>query len=96
MALQAPLSPSALGILVERLGPLPLVNHFVSRMGLLELLEQRVPTTDGRSTVSHAQALGVLLRSIQSSNVNRSTASRRAPMSSPAGCSASMPNKPTA
>ena len=64
MALQAPLSPSALGILVERLGPLPLVNHFVSRMGLLELLEQRVPTTDGRSTVSHAQALGVLLRSI--------------------------------
>jgi len=64
MALQAPLSPSTLGVLVERLGPLPLVNHFLSRMGLLELLEQHVPTTDGRSTVSHAQALGVLLRSI--------------------------------
>ena len=53
-----------LGILTERLGPLPLINHFLSRMGLLELLEQHIPTTDGRNTVSHAQALGVLLRSI--------------------------------
>ena len=61
---QASLSPSALGILAERLGPLPLINHFLARMGLLELLEQHVPTTDGRSAVSHAQALGVLLRSI--------------------------------
>lgn len=61
---QAALSPCALGILAERLGPLPLINHFLARMGLLELLEQHVPTTDGRSTVSHAQALGVLLRSI--------------------------------
>src|SRR5450759_1868849 len=61
---QVALSPSALGILAERLGPLPLVNHYLQRMGLLELLEQHVPTTDGRSAVSHAQALGVLLRSI--------------------------------
>jgi transposase len=64
MAKQAALSPSELGILAERLGPLPLINHFLARMGLAELLEQHVPTTDGRSTVSHAQALGVLLRSI--------------------------------
>ena len=64
MTLQAPLSPSTLGILAERLGPLPLINHFLARMGLLELLEQHVPSADGRSTVSHAQALGVLLRSI--------------------------------
>ena len=64
MALQPPLSPSALGVLAERLGPLPLVNHFLSRIGLLELLEHHVPTADGRSTLSHAQALGVLLRSI--------------------------------
>jgi len=59
-----PLSPAELGILAERLGPLPLINHFLSRMGLLELLEQHVPTTDARSTLSHAKALGVLLRSI--------------------------------
>jgi transposase len=61
---QHALSPSELGVLAERLGPLPLINHFLSRMSLLELLERHVPTTDGRSAVSHAQALGVLLRSI--------------------------------
>jgi hypothetical protein len=48
----------------ERLGPLPLVNHFIERMGLEELLEQHVPTTDRRCTITHARALGVLLRSI--------------------------------
>jgi transposase len=48
----------------ERLGPLPLVNHFIERLGLAGLLEQQVPTTDRRCAVTHAQALGVLLRSI--------------------------------
>src|ERR1035441_602401 len=48
----------------ERLGPLPLVNHFIDRMGLAELLEKYVPTTDPRCRVSNAKALGVLLRSI--------------------------------
>ena len=58
------LSPATLGVATQRLGPLPLINHFLQRMGLPALLEQYVPTTDGRSAVSHAQALGVLLRSI--------------------------------
>lgn len=48
----------------ERLGPLPLINHFIERMGLQELLERYVPTTDRRCVVPHARALGVLLRSI--------------------------------
>jgi transposase len=48
----------------ERLGPLPLINHFLQRLGLSDLLEQYVPTHDKRCTVSHATALGVLLRSI--------------------------------
>jgi transposase len=61
---QPALSPAELGVLAERLGPLPLINHFLQRLGLPELLEWHVPTTDARSTVSHAQALGVLLRSI--------------------------------
>lgn len=61
---QPALSPAELGVLAERLGPLPLINHFLQRLGLLEFLERHVPTTDARSTVSHAQALGVLLRSI--------------------------------
>jgi transposase len=48
----------------ERLGPLPLINHFLERMGLEALLDKHVPTNDRRCTVPHAQALGVLLRSI--------------------------------
>lgn len=49
---------------VERLGPLPLVNAFLDRLGLEEAMERRVPTEDARCRMSHAQALGVLLRSI--------------------------------
>lgn len=48
----------------ERLGPLPLVNHFLERLGLEALLDRFVPTEDRRYTFSHAKALGVLLRSI--------------------------------
>src|SRR5450631_859874 len=48
----------------ERLGPLPLINHFVQRMRLEEFFERHVPTTDRRCLVPHAQALLVLLRSI--------------------------------
>jgi len=48
----------------ERLGPLPLVNHFLQRLGLEEVLDKHVPTTDRRCAVAHAKALGVLLRSI--------------------------------
>jgi hypothetical protein len=51
-------------LVTERLGPLPLVNHFLDRMGLLVLLEEHLGTPDARSALSHAQALGVLLRSI--------------------------------
>jgi transposase len=60
------LSPSAahLALHTERLGPLPLVNSFIRRMGLEEILESYVPTDDRRCVVSHAKALGVLLRSI--------------------------------
>ena len=48
----------------ERLGPLPLVNHFLERAGLEELIDKHVPTTDARCALPHARALGVLLRSI--------------------------------
>lgn len=51
-------------LISERLGPLPLVNHVVARMGIEALLERFVPTADARCRVTHAQALGVLLRSI--------------------------------
>lgn len=58
-------SPSqGFALLSERLGPLPLINHFLDRLGLEALLEKHVPTTDRRCRVPHAGALGVLLRSI--------------------------------
>jgi len=47
----------------ERLGPLPLVNHFIDRIGLESLLDRHV-LSDARCAVPHARALGVLLRSI--------------------------------
>jgi transposase len=47
----------------ERLGPLPLINHFIERMRLDETLGRHVPS-DARCAVPHARALGVLLRSI--------------------------------
>jgi hypothetical protein len=48
----------------ERLGPLPLVNHFLARLGLEALLDKHVPTQDRRVGCPYAHALGVLLRSI--------------------------------
>jgi transposase len=48
---------------IERLGPLPLINHFIERIGLEQALDKHVPS-DARCAVSHARALGVLLRSI--------------------------------
>ena len=56
--------PADFSLKTERLGPLPLVNHFIERMGLAALLEKHVPTGDTRCRVPHAQALGVLVRSI--------------------------------
>ena len=47
----------------ERLGPLPLINHFIERIGLHETLSRHVPS-DPRCALTHASALGVLLRSI--------------------------------
>ena len=54
---------SRFGLRTERIGPLPLLNHFIERLGLGSLLERHVPTAR-RHAVSHAQALLVLLRSI--------------------------------
>jgi hypothetical protein len=59
-----PLSHPKFALTTERLGPLPLVNHFIERLGLIELLDRYVPTSDRRCAVPHALALGVLLRSI--------------------------------
>jgi transposase len=48
----------------ERLGPLPLVNHVLHRLGLAGLLDKHLPTEDRRAGLPYATSLGVLLRSI--------------------------------
>ena len=48
---------------IERLGPLPLINHFIERVGLEETLDRYLPS-DARCAIPHARALGVLLRSL--------------------------------
>lgn len=57
-------SSSNLTLRIQRLGPLPVINHVLRRLGLDALLTEFVPTTDRRQRVSHAKALGVLLRSL--------------------------------
>ena len=53
-----------LGLRSERLGPLPIIGHFLERLGLEELLGRFVPTRDRRTRLPYAQALGVVVRSI--------------------------------
>lgn len=63
---QAPTpTPEAAGFTLhtERLGPLPLINHFIERIGLHATLSRHV-ASDARCAITHASALGVLLRSI--------------------------------
>ena len=48
----------------ERLGPLPLINHFLDRLGLLPILDRFVPTQDPRCRLPYAAPMGVVLRSI--------------------------------
>jgi transposase len=57
-------SSDAFRLLTQRLGPLPIVNHFLDRLGVEPLLERFVPATDRRARLGWSKALGVLLRSI--------------------------------
>jgi len=62
---QGGLTPNASWELqTRRLGPLPLINHMMSRLHLDERLERFVPTQDRRVRLAYAKGLGVLLRSI--------------------------------
>lgn len=48
----------------EVLSALPIVDHFLSRLGVDRLLESFVPATDARVKLSAATALGVLVRNL--------------------------------
>lgn len=58
------LTAERLSLRAERLGALPLINHFLERLDLARHLEDFVPTTDRRIRVPYAKALGVPLRSL--------------------------------
>jgi len=47
-----------------RLGPLPLINHFMDHLGLADILDRAVPTANPRASIPYAARLLVLLRSI--------------------------------
>ena len=49
---------------IFRLGPLPLINHFIDRLDLEDILERFIPTTDSRTRITYARRLGVLMRSV--------------------------------
>jgi Domain of unknown function (DUF4277) len=56
-------APARFTLPSERMGPMPLTNHFIERIGLPELLARHIPS-DARSSIPHARALGALLRSL--------------------------------
>lgn len=56
-----PWQPEMLALSVERLGPLPLINHFLERLALEAHLERFVPTPRRRTRLPYAKGLGILL-----------------------------------
>lgn len=48
----------------EAVGPLPVINHFLARMGLAEALERFVPHDDARLRLAPAAVLGVVVRNL--------------------------------
>ena len=63
-ASQGPLDLSQTELRSERLGPLPLVNVFLERLGLEARLERFVPSSGRRVRLPFARSLMVLLRSL--------------------------------
>lgn len=58
------MSRSPLHLESALLAGLPVVNHFVDRLGLDDLLDRYVPHTDRRCRLAPATALGLLLRNV--------------------------------
>jgi transposase len=48
----------------QRLGPLPVVNHFLARLGLHRLLAEYLPAEDRRVKLAPATAIGVVVRNL--------------------------------
>ena len=51
-------------LLTRQLGPLPVVNHFLARLGVHRLLEDYLPADDRRLKLAPAAAIGVVVRNL--------------------------------
>ena len=58
------MAADAYGLRTELLGPLPVINHFLGRMGLGASLERFVPHDDARLRLAPAAVLGVVVRNL--------------------------------
>lgn len=58
------MAPDTYQLRTELLGPLPVINHFLGRMGLAESLERFVPHDDARLRLAPAAVLGVVVRNL--------------------------------
>ena len=48
----------------EMLGALPVIDHFLSRLGLARLLDEYVPSGDGRVRLTPTKSIGVVVRNL--------------------------------
>jgi len=58
------MAADAYGLRTGLLGPLPVINHFLARMGLGASLERFVPHNDARLRLAPAAVLGVVVRNL--------------------------------
>jgi transposase len=54
----------SIDLVAQRLGPLPIINHFIKKLGLEVVLGKFLPPPTRRHGLAPAKAIGVLLRSI--------------------------------
>lgn len=64
MAKSTDQSSQGLQLISKAVGPLPLLNHFLERLQIKDLLKKFVPAGDRRQRLAPATGLGVLLRNI--------------------------------
>ena len=57
-------TPRSFELRTEILGPLPVLNHFLDRVGLAGLLERHLPDDDRRLRLAPATVIGVVVRNL--------------------------------
>lgn len=56
--------PGTFQLRTETLGALPVINHFLARMGLDEIMDQYLPANDARLRLDPAVVIGVVVRNL--------------------------------